>query len=170
MMAATEYEEAVFAPRWMSWLSVGIAMLGGLLAPAILRDPDLTSGERLATAVLVVVACGLGGFAGLVFSRLSVHAGPDGVRASFGPFATHLDASTIEAVRAERYPWLRFGGWGLRLSWNLRDRAYSVPFVREGVTIRLQGGRTVFVSSRQPERLAAAIDGLAGHRSAASAL
>ena len=170
MMAQIEYEEAVLAPRWMSWLSVGVAMFGGLLAPAILRDQALTPGERLTTALTVVGACALVGLAGLVFSRLTVRAGADGIRAGFGPFATTLAPDSIEGVRAERYRWLRFGGWGLRLSWNLRDRAYSVPFVREGVTIRLQGGRTVFVSSRQPERLAAAIDRLAGHRSTASAL
>jgi hypothetical protein len=170
MMAQIEYDEAVYAPRWFAWLSVGVAMFGGLVAPAILRDPELTSGERVAAAVAVMLACALAGGAGLVFSRLSVRASTDGVRAGFGPFATTLAPDSIEGVRAEPYRWLRFGGWGLRLSWNLRDRAFSVPFVREGVTIRLQGGRTVFVSSRQPERLAAAIDGLAGHRSSASAL
>ncbi|MSP22793.1 MAG: hypothetical protein EXR66_07255 [Dehalococcoidia bacterium] len=153
----------------MVWLSAGIAMLGGLLAPAILRDADLTTQQRALTALLVVGACVVGGFVGLIFSRLNVRAGIDGVRAGFGHFATLIAPEHIEGVHAERYRWLRFGGWGLRFGWNFRNRAYSVPFVQRGVTIRLQGGRTVFVSSREPERLAAAIDELACSPSGAMA-
>ncbi len=170
MMSQVRYDEAVLAPRWMLWLGLGLASVAGIAASEALRDPSLS----LAGRVGVAAAFALGGLAigvvGLVFSRLQVHAGPEGVRAGFGPFASTIAPASIAAAHAERYRWLRFGGWGLRLSWNLRDRAYSVPFVPEGVTIELLGGRTVFVSSRQPERLAAAIDALAGHARGARAL
>jgi hypothetical protein len=170
MTSQVRYDEAVLAPRWMMWVGLGIAVLSGVAATSALRDASLATSERALTAAAIALSGLVVGLVALVFSRLRVHAGPEGVRAAFGPFAKTIEPSSIAGVRAEHYRWLRFGGWGVRLSWNLRDRAYSVPFVPEGVTILLQGGRTVFFSSRQPERLAAAIAALAGRPSGARAL
>jgi len=170
MTAQIRHDEAVLAPRWMTWVGLALATLTGLVAVSTLRDASVPLAERLWAAAPVLVAGFAIGLIGLAFSRLHVHAGPEGVRAGFGPFASTIQPEAIESATAEHYRWLRFGGWGLRWSWNMRDRAYSVPFVREGVTIRLHGGRTVFLSSRQPEHLAAAVDGLAGHRNDVSAL
>jgi hypothetical protein len=170
MTSQVRYDEAVLAPRWMLWLGLGIAALAGLAAATTLRDSSLSSSARTAAAAAIAISGLTVGLVGLLFSTLHVHASPEGVRAAFGPFASTFLAASIAGAHAERYRWLRFGGWGIRLSGNLCDRAFSVPFVPEGVTIRLQEGRSVFVSSRQPERLAAAIAELAGRAGSARAL
>jgi hypothetical protein len=157
MTSQIRHDEAVVAPRWLVWLGLVFAALAGLAVSATLRDASLALSERL-LMVLTVLGAGFAvGAVALVFSRLRVEAGPDGVRAGFGPFRSMYRAEAIEGATPDRYRWLRFGGWGIRWSWNLRDRAYSVPFVARGVTIRLQGGRTVFLSSHEPEHLAATI-------------
>ena len=51
-------------------------------------------------------------------------------------------------------PW-RHGGWGLRLGKN--SKAYIVSGNR-CVTISLKNGKTLFVGTRRPEELAAALD------------
>src|SRR3972149_2707960 len=96
------------------------------------------------------------GVAGFVFSRLRVQVDRAGVRFGFGPFSSLLRLDGIVEARPVVYHWERFGGWGVRWSWNFRDRAYSVPFVRAGVEIRLASGGSYFVSSRHPDALAGA--------------
>ena len=169
MTSQVRYDESVPAPRWMLWLGLAVSALAGLAAATTLRDSDLSSFERAASAVGIGLSGLVVGLICLLFSTLRVHADPEGVRAAFGPFASTFVPGSIAGARPERYRWSRFGGWGIRLAWNLRDRAFSVPFVPEGVTIQLREGRTVFVSSRQPDRLAAAITELTGRSGSGAA-
>ncbi len=162
------YEEVV-ATGWILVLTLGPAAFSGVIAVALFRDPNVSSGERLGGIAAVLVAGFITGVIGVVFSRLRVRVDSQGVRFGFGPFRSAVRPDEIEAASAASYRWLRFGGWGIRWAWNMRDRAYSVPFVRRGVEIRLRNGRTYFLSSRRPEELARAIEGLTG-RSATAAL
>ncbi len=162
------YEEVV-ATGWMLVVTLGPAAFSGAIAVAMFRDPTMSSGERLGGIAAVLVAGFVTGVIGVIFSRLRVRVDSQGVRFGFGPFRSTVRPDEIEGASASRYRWLRFGGWGIRWAWNMRDRAYSVPFVRGGVEIRLRSGRTYFLSSRQPEALVRAIEGLT-RRSATAAL
>lgn len=114
----------------------------------------------------LVPATALGG-AAVLFSVLRVSVSRERVHVQLGPAGPAIPTAAIESVEVRRYPWERYGGWGVRLgidgSW-----AYSIPGVSRGVRIawRDAGGarRVAFVSSRDPEALAEAI---AGTRSAA---
>ncbi len=160
--AFREYEELVRAPGWVIGIVLTIAVFTGIALFGILRDPTLSAVERTVSALSVALAGVAVGVVGLVFSTLSVHADPRGVAFGFGPFRSTVLPSEIASAEAGRYRWLRFGGWGLRWSWNFRDRAYSVPFVGSGVEIHLRNGRSFFISSRHPDSLARAIEALRG--------
>ncbi|MFN8639882.1 MAG: hypothetical protein U0360_10615 [Dehalococcoidia bacterium] len=156
------YEEVVRAPGWMIVVVLTIAVFSGIGLFGILRDPTLSPVERTVSALAVFVAGFAVGVVGLMFSSLQVRADPRGVAFGFGPFRSSLLPADITGAEAGRYRWFRFGGWGLRWSWNLRDRAYSVPFVGSGVEIHLRSGRSFFISSRHPDSLAKAIEALRG--------
>lgn len=161
--AASEiYEEVVRAPGWMIAMLLTMGVFTGIALFGILRDPTLSAVERTVSALAVGVAGFAVGVVGLIFSTLSVHADRRGVAVGFGPFRSTLLPDDIASAEAGRYRWLRFGGWGLRWSWNFRDRAYSVPFVGSGVEVHLRSGRSYFISSRHPDSLARAIEGLRG--------
>ncbi|MCC6237570.1 MAG: hypothetical protein IT299_08350 [Dehalococcoidia bacterium] len=170
--SAAAYQEAyeeVVATGWMLVVTLVPAAISGAIAVAMLRDPTISSGERLGGMAAVLVAGFITGVTGVIFSRLRVRVDSQGVRFGFGPFRSTVRPDEIEGASESRYRWSRFGGWGIRWAWNMKDRAYSVPFVRRGVEIRLRNGRTYFVSSRRPDALARAIEGLTG-RSATAAL
>lgn len=162
------YEEVV-ATGWMLVLTLVPAAISGAIAVAMFRDPTMSSGERFGGLAAVLVAGFITGVIGVTFSRLRVRVDSQGVRFGFGPFRSALRPDEIEGATSSRYRWLRFGGWGIRWAWNMKDRAYSVPFVGRGVEIRLRNGGTYFLSSREPEALARAIEGLTG-RAAMAAL
>lgn len=162
------YEEVIMA-GWMLALTLVPAAISGLIAVSMLRDPAISERERMTGMVVVLVVGFITGVIGVMFSRLRIRVDAQGVRFGFGPFRSAVQAGDIAGATAGPYRWLRFGGWGIRWAWNLRDRAYSVPFVKRGVEIRLHDGHTYFLSSRRPEALALAIDGLTG-RAATAAL
>ncbi len=128
---------------WGCWLAVG-------------------AGEPLAGAMLVLLAAIV-----LALSRilgvLRLRVDPEMLRARFGPWGLDIAGREIEEARPERYPWLSYGGWGLR--WGRHrgraGRACSVPFLRTGVVVDTRGGRRHYLTSRRPDELAAHLNRLA---------
>jgi hypothetical protein len=66
-----------------------------------------------------------------------------------------IPVGTIESAEPVTYrPILEYGGWGLRRS--AKGIAYNMSGNR-GVQLKMKEGRNILLGSRQPERLAAAI-------------
>jgi hypothetical protein len=157
------YTESVAAPRWFLVLIAALAL--GALAGAILviRDPDGASSGVLFAMMLLVAVALLSVV--IVFGRLRVEV-RESLRFHFGPFGRTLEAADVRSATVERYPWMTFGGWGIRLGWwhGGLARAYSVPFLRTGVAIETAEGKHYYVSSQRPDELAVAIQAWTGSR------
>jgi hypothetical protein len=160
-MASTEpsYHEHVESAAWFA-LIVRLLVLAPLLGViAAVRDPELSANERTGTIVLLGAASiVLGIFAPWLLS-VRIDVDPQVLRFRIGPFRRTLVASTVATARVERYSALAYGGWGWRFEWR-RGRAaqaYTVPFLRTGVQVTTREGRTYYISSRAPQRLAQAI-------------
>jgi hypothetical protein len=150
--------------------AITFAALTGLVSVTVAREPEVSTLERVVSAGSTLIAGLVVGVVVVIFTRLHVRADREGVRFGFGPFASKVGLDGIIEARPVPYRWMRYGGWGLRSSWNFRDRAYSVPFVKHGVEIQLDNGRSFFVSSRHPEALARAIESLTGRGGPLAAL
>ena len=147
------YVEDVPASRLM----VALVTLGAA-AMTVAALLVLAGGEWLGGAVLLSAGAGLGAVA-LLFGRLAIRVDARELRFGFGPLAVHVPTDRIDAVEVERYRWLPYGGWGIRVATAGR-RAWSVPFQREGVSVRTSTGTRYHVSSRRPHELAAAVEEL----------
>lgn len=125
-----------------------------------LRDPELDATSRAITIGGLGVSSFLLLVVGLWFVALDVTVGDEALRFRFGPFGRTLNASAVREVRVVRYPALAFGGWGWRFGRvdGRSAQAYTVPFVRSGLTVTMAEGKTYYISSRSPERLAEAIE------------
>ena len=137
------------AVRFGLWALVVVPTLVAAVGAAI-------DGEWLAS---VLVAVGVLVFMAVLdrwFMVLRVRVEPSGVEARFGPFSKQLPATQVESVEAMPYRWTPYLGWGIRFASGKRY-AWSVPFIREGVSVALGDGARYFISSRQPERLVAAV-------------
>lgn len=150
-----EYHEDVRAAdlmRVVVWGAV-VALLVGAVVTAVAGG----DGRWIGVVSLVVTAVALA-LAGWWFLVLQVEVAPGEVSFRFGPFRKRLPAGSIERVAATPYRWIAYGGWGLRMSLGGR-RAYTVPFLRTGVELTTTDGKTYYVSSHNPQLLAAAIEG-----------
>jgi hypothetical protein len=147
------YRETVAAARWL----VALIALGAL-APLYAGLAAIENRDALQVAVLVCAAALLVAVA-LVLQRLRVETDHATLRFRFGPFGRTLGASEIASATAEQCRWWTFGGWGWRFAWRegALVQAFSVPFVRTGVRVTTRRGKQSYLSSRAPERLAAAI-------------
>jgi len=153
------YREIVAFPAWLQGLVVvAVAgMVAALIIPAITADGGWRFYTQyypvmgLATLVTVTVA--------LNFRYLTIVVTDEEVRFHFGIFGTSLPLEAVQTCEVKRYQWLPYGGWGLRMASGGR-MAYSVLGVPRGVevTVERKGKlRRYFVSSAQPEALAAAL-------------
>jgi len=109
----------------------------------------------------------LGGAAALAvvgwwFLTLHIEVTPEAVSFHFGPFGRRFAPGHVERIAVKPYRWIVYGGWGIRMAPGKR-RAYTVPFVRTGVELTASDGKAYYVSSRNPQLLAAAIE-TAGNR------
>ncbi|MEX1022398.1 MAG: hypothetical protein WD058_04545 [Dehalococcoidia bacterium] len=142
--------------RWLlrviAVVTVAVLLLGA-------RGSD--QGATLVGTAAVV----LGIFALLEVWLLNLQVEVDGetLTAAFGPLRKRLRADDVAEVRAERYQWLLYGGWGVRFGLGKR-RAWTVPFLNSGVRITHQDGTRYYISSRSPDRLAAAVADLVQRR------
>lgn len=140
--------------------AVFLAALGGAAGGlAATMDTRLPPAERLVVAVLMLLVVLVLVFVAVVFTRLRVEVDAVRVSWSFGPFRKSVPLEQVAAVRVEPYRWLRFGGWGIRYGvLGGGGSAYTVPFSLRGVTLELRDRQRYYLSSRDPDRLAAAID------------
>ncbi len=161
----SHYEESTNAPRWLLALVLlaALAMIG--VAAMVLLDDELSTAGRV---LLGIVLAG-SGLALLIvvrmFATLRVRVTDDAVVFGFGRVRKSLRADEIVSAAPDRYPWLRYGGWGVRISTG-GYRAYSQAFERESVVIHAADQHRYHVTSRHPADLAEAINDLAAAESA----
>jgi len=153
------YREVVLWPAWFHGLTL-VALLGLIAALVI----PLTTGDEgwqfyawyypvmgLATLVMLTVV--------LNFRYLIIVVTEEEAGFRFGIFGTSLPLSAVHGCEVKRYRWLSYGGWGLRMARG-GTMAYSILGVPRGVEITAERKgklRRYFVSSAQPEALAAAL-------------
>lgn len=142
------YRERVPWPGW-SLILAGFVLAGGYVA---------SRGWEIALVALPLF------LAAYVFWRvrfLAIESGPDGIAFGFGGIRRRVPRGNIVAVEAMDYPAVRYMGWGYRLGWEPRERAYSVLGCRRGILVRFTDDRgrpcKVFLSSRTPEAALAAL-------------
>ncbi len=149
----TERVPASNSFRWALWGSAAVSVTVAVISMAA---------EGTAAPVSVAVIAGVLLLMFVLdrwFMVLRVAVDRAGVEARFGPFSKRLQAGAIQDAEDERYQWTKYGGWGIRWGFGGR-RAWTVPFLKQGVAVALKDGSRYFISSRQPERLRSAIDDL----------
>jgi hypothetical protein len=160
------YEENVRAPTWLI-LALGLFLGGaaGVVSAVAIRslvgEPLMEGGEAALFYTLLTMYALLDLFLLVNFTNLAVTVSPDTVEVRFGLFSKTLQARDIRGAEPRKYSWAQYGGWGLRLAMGGR-RAWSMLGVPRGVlvTVAEAGGaeKSYFISSRDPDSLAAAIN------------
>ncbi|MCK6459436.1 MAG: DUF3093 family protein [Planctomycetes bacterium] len=148
------YRERVGWPGWLL-LALALLLVAGPLALVLGAAPrGWTILAALAPLLLVAY----------VFWRMrhvEIEFGPLGVGFGFGGIRRRVPRERVVATEAKDYPAARYMGWGYRLGWEPRERAYSVLGCRRGVLLTFddESGRRwkVFLSCRDPERAIAAL-------------
>lgn len=155
------YRESVLTSPW--FLVPGV--VGGAVVFCIAIFEAFTGDggalDRLGAASGGLIGGGVVVAVLLLFARVHTEVNRRGVHIRLGPTGTSIRAEDIAGVAVERYRWWRYGGWGMRIRWSGR-RAYTVPFHRSGVAIATTDGRHIYVNSKQPQRLHAALLSLMG--------
>ncbi|MDA0353395.1 MAG: hypothetical protein DWG79_01605 [Chloroflexi bacterium] len=167
MTLPTPYDESIPAPRWL----LGVAAVAGVVmviaSVVVLLAGEMPALGRIPLAAVLLLA-GLAMFYVVrTFATLRVHVTAERLQFGFGPLGRELVAGAILDAAPDRYPWLRYGGWGVRIS-SGGHRAYSQAFQRGSVVIRAADDHRYHVSSRQPAALAEAINRMATGESASS--
>jgi hypothetical protein len=147
------YRERVLWPGPM-YLLLGLLLVGAPVALAVRVGFSWTLAIVLVPFLLTACALWRMRFLELEFGR-------EGAAFGFGGIRRRVPGARIlEAVPAD-YAVARFMGWGYRLGWEPRERAYSILGCRRGVRLRFEDerGRTwkIFLSSRDPEGAIAAL-------------
>ena len=155
----TRYEETVPAPRWLIGV-VLVAAIGMLLALALLYRSEEAISVRVAMTLVLGLSAALMIWIARVFANLQITVSDDVVSFGFGPIVKRLEPAEVVAALPERYPWVRYGGWGVRVSRG-GYRAYSQAFRRESVRIDAADEHHYHVTSSRPAELASAINKLA---------
>jgi len=90
--------------------------------------------------------------------RLIVEVHKDHVYIRFVPIARRrIPFTDIDRVEPRKYrPIAEYGGWGIK-GWSKRKISYSVRG-NQGVELHLRDGNSVMIGTREPEKLARAID------------
>jgi len=150
------YRERVAWPGWFYLvlavaLSVGIFGTAGALAR---HGPGLGTGVALAGLLVV---------AGVLWRLryIVLEFGPAGASFGFGRHGRHVPAARIVSAEAEQYSAARYMGWGYRMGWEPRDRAYSVIGCGRGVRLVFDDERgrrwKIFLACRDPDAAIAAL-------------
>ena len=153
------YSEDVHTPQPLVFALIALITVGtGGLGVWLLVGED----QLVGAAVILV-----GGLTAALLSALLVlriRADGEMLRARIGPWGLSIAAEQIESASVARYPWLSYGGWGLR--WGRHEgrsgRALSVPLMRTGIFVDTTEGKRHYLNSRRPEELAEAVNRLAG--------
>jgi hypothetical protein len=156
-MDAHLHRERVAWPAWF-YLVVGAALAIGISGTtgALVRH-GAGLGPAVALVALLVVAAVLWRLRCVVLEF-----GPEGASFGFGRLGRHVPADRIVSAEAEEYSAARYMGWGYRMGWEPRDRAYSVIGCARGVRLVFDDERgrrwRVFLASRDPEAAIAALN------------
>jgi hypothetical protein len=148
------YHERV---RWPGWflLALGIVLVGSYAALGA-SGAAPTWAFLLAFGPFLLVSYAL-----WRLRFLEIEIGPLGLGFGFGGVRRRVPRERIVAVEVKAYPVTRYMGWGYRLGWEQRERAYSVLGCARGVLVTFDDERgrrwKVFLSSREPETAAAAM-------------
>lgn len=143
--------------RWPGWFLVGLglALVGGYAALST-RAETPTWAVALGAAPLLLAA-----YAVWRLRFLEIEFGPEGVGYGFGGIRRRVPRQRVLGAEAADYPAARYMGWGYRLGWEKRERAYSVLGCPRGVFVTFEDDRgqrwKVFLSSRAPEKAVAAL-------------
>lgn len=143
--------------RWPGWFLA--ALLLGLVGGygAALSATGVTPFWTLLLAAPLL----LGGYGAYRLRFLEIEFDREGAGFGFGGIRRRVPKSRILGAEAKSYPVARYMGWGYRLGWEARERAYSVLGCSRGVflTFTDEKGRRwkVFLSSREPEKAVAAL-------------
>jgi len=153
------YSEDVHTPQPLTFALITLITVGtGGLGIWMLVGEDQLVGA------VVILAGGLTAAVLSVFLVLRIRADGEVLRARFGPWGLSIAAEQIESASVARYPWLSYGGWGMR--WGRHEgrpgRALSIPLMRTGVFVDTTEGKRHYLNSRQPEELAEAVNRLRG--------
>ncbi|HQO19624.1 MAG TPA: hypothetical protein PK747_02180 [Acidobacteriota bacterium] len=112
-----------------------------------------TTGKPFTPAAVLLAALGIL-FSLLFYARLEIEVNQVCLRYRFFPFLPfwrEFQLSSIESAEAVRYrPILEFGGWGIRYGKGMW--AYTMSG-KDGVVVRLRGGKTFMLGTRHPDKL-----------------
>ena len=164
------YRERSWAPAWV-WVLMGAAFLASIgpslyfaYGQGVPGQPVEGMSVRGAGMLAGVVAL-VFGLLLATFSCLDAEVRSDHILVSFGPLRLirkRIRYSDVRRVGAVTYRPLReFGGWGIR--WRPGKSAWTIRG-NQAVNIELRNGKTVFVGSRFPRRLAGRIKAAMGVR------
>lgn len=150
------YRERVTWPGWF-YLVVAAALAVGIFGTAgVLARRGAGWGGALALLALLVVAYVL-----WRLRHIELEFGAEGAAFGFGRLSRRVPADRIVSAEPEAYSVARYMGWGYRMGWEARDRAYSVIGRGRGVRLVFDDERgrrwKVFLSSRDPEAAVAAL-------------
>ena len=153
------YQERIRLPLWILLLLGAVlgGTAGGMTGVAIAGA--LEGGEAAAFYLTFGLSALIALFVLVNFASLSVTVSDAGIETAFGMFRKRLEWSQIKSVEPQPYRWARYGGWGIRFGMS-GGRAWSQLLVNTGVAMQItEGGkeRELYVSSRRPEELAAAV-------------
>ena len=154
------YRERTWAPAWaMVLMGVAfVASIGPLLYFGYGRPELGESADDVFIRVLGVLSGIVYCLAFSTFSCLNVEVRSDHLFIWFGPLRLirrRIRYSDIQRVGAITYrPFREFGGWGIR--WRPGKSAWSIRGNR-AVNVELRNGKSVYVGSRFPRRLAGRI-------------
>ena len=153
MRESYTYAERVVWPFWLHLVlgsALGLAVYGG--ASLLLRSWQ--GSIPLAGAVLL----------GLLWWKirfLAIRAGPDGIAYGFGRTGQLVAAAQVRSLDPASYSFTRYMGWGYRMGWKPRERAYSVIGYPRGLRLVFVDDRgrewSIYLSSADPEAIVAAM-------------
>lgn len=154
MGAMEPYREQVYWPGWFL-LALGFVMVAALVA---LGASDTASATTfLAGAIPFLLAA----YALWRLRHVATEFGPDGVGFGFGGIRRRVPRARVVSAEVKDYSPARYMGWGYRLGWEPRERAYSVLGCRRGVLLAFDDERgrrwKVFLACRDPEQAIAAL-------------
>ncbi|WP_293910571.1 hypothetical protein [Deinococcus sp.] len=160
MSATAEYHELQRLPRGFSvGLIVGWIVWAGLvLALAIQWNGTALGNRPISIPALAILILVYG--AGLVymasFRTLKTVVNAESINVRLGGFRAIFPLKDITELRETAVnPLAEYGGWGFRIAFGQR-RAY-IASSRQGVSMILRSGRSVFIGSEHQTELAAFI-------------
>ena len=116
-MPDPSYREVVRAARWFTVALAVLSVTPVIGIIAVLRDESLSSGGRVTSVVALAASGVLMVLVVLWVCAMTVEVSATRLRFRFGPFGRTLAAGDLATASAERYQWVRFGGWGWRFGW-----------------------------------------------------